>query len=74
MSTEQGNGQPKEPQEYIDYQVRSFTQQADGKSEPASDENANLFCIFGQLPDGSWEWIEDVPTRDFGKHRIRWML
>jgi hypothetical protein len=73
MNAAHGKWQSNEPKEYIDYQVRSFAQQTDGTSEPAPDEEANLFCIFGKLQDGSWEWIADVPTRDFGQDRIIWM-
>ena len=56
---------------YTAYEVRGMARQEDGAYRPVPDEGAELWSLFGQLPDQTWEWIEDVPTKEYGAQRIR---
>jgi hypothetical protein len=58
---------------YIGYMVRAFAvRMQDGKPvyKEVPDREAELFCIYGHIGILNWEWIEDVPTREYGERRI----
>lgn len=62
---------------YIGYEVRAFAQVGGTRSKPVyervSDEQAELFAIYGHVRLFHWEWVEEVPTRAYGEARIRQM-
>jgi hypothetical protein len=61
---------------YIGYEVRAFAQRGERNGTPVykrvSDDQAELFSIYGHVGIFQWEWIEDVPTREYGERRIQY--
>jgi hypothetical protein len=60
---------------HISYRVDAFALKTGttGKPvyKPALDAHADLFCIYGMVGILNWEWIEDVPDRQYGEQRIQ---
>ena len=52
---------------YTAYEVRGLARQPDGEYGPVPNARAELWSVFGRLPDQSWEWVEDVPTKEYGE-------
>lgn len=60
---------------YIAYQVRGGAQTGEENGEPVyrfvPDRQAELFSIYGMVGLLNWEWIEEVPDREYGERRIQ---